>query len=105
MKPTFELGADATIEKVQATYKQRGGEYADSWHTENLVTTFLDATLRRMNVDVGLGKEEKRLILLAALIDVKDSRMGGPWKEDSVVDGIAYRALYANLMETYKGSP
>lgn len=102
MKPTFERNADETIIETRATYCQRGAEYADSWHLDNQISTFLDSTLALIGL-TDVPKDVKRLMQLACLIDVKDSRMGGPWKKDSVVDGIAYRAAYTALREEYEG--
>ena len=99
--PTFERTADATLGQVRAIYAQRGAEYADSWAIENLVTTYLDSTLAMMGL-TNVPAEVKRLIQLACLVDVKDSRMGGPWKADSAIDGIAYRASYTTLREEYE---
>lgn len=100
MKPTFERCADAALEQARATYASRGVEYADSWALENQIATFTAATLRAFGLT--LTPEQMRLLQAAALIDVKDSRMGGPWKPDSVVDGLAYRALFLTLMEEYQ---
>jgi hypothetical protein len=103
-KPTFERTADATLEQVRAIYSARGQEYADSWALENLVTTYLDSTLAMMGL-TNVPAEVKRLLQLACLVDVKDSRMGGPWKSDSAIDGIAYRASYTALREEYEKKP
>lgn len=100
MKPTFEAAADRTLDDVRAIYASRGGEYADSWALENQVSTFTDATLRAFGLT--LSPEQMRLLQLAALIDVKDARLGGPWKADSMLDGIAYRAAYTALREEYR---
>ena len=98
-KQTFEESADKTIEQVRAIYSQRGQEYADSWSLDNLVTTFTEHTLRELGF--RLDPLQLRLVLMAALVDVKDSRMGGPFKADSIIDGIAYRAAYCALREQY----
>lgn len=100
MKPTFERCADTTLEKVRATYAERGQEYADSWSEECLVTTFTAATLRAFGLE--LSPEQMRLLQAAALVDVKDSRMAGAFKADSVIDGVAYRACWLTLMEEYE---
>lgn len=99
-KATFERTADVTLDTVRATYAQRGGEYADSWSIKNQVATFTESTLARLGV--SLSADEIRLVQLAALIDVKDSRLTGPFKADSIVDGIAYRAVYATLRQEYE---
>lgn len=103
-KPTFERTADATLEQVRAIYAQRGAEYADSWSLENLVTTYLDSTLAMIGL-TGVPAEVKRLLQLACLVDVKDSRMGGPFKADTVIDSLAYRASYLTLREEYEKKP
>lgn len=100
MKATFERTADQTLDDVRAVYAQRGAEYADSWALDRMVSTLTEATLARFGVK--LETEQVRLVLLAALVDIKDSRLGGPWKKDSIVDGIAYRAAYCQLREEYE---
>ncbi len=102
-KPTFERCADATLDEVKATYSQRGGEYGDSWHVENVQTRCLDAILVLLNLTVAeLTVEQKRLIVMASLVDVKESRLIGPWKKDTLIDSIAYRAALAALVEEYQ---
>jgi hypothetical protein len=39
--------------------------------------------------------------MVASLIDVKDSRMSGPWKLDTVDDSINYRGAFATWREEY----
>ena len=101
-RPIFERTADATLDEVRGIYAQRGGEYADSWALPNMVATFTQHTLAAFGVN--LTDEQIRLLVMAALIDVKDSRLAGPWKADSVVDGIAYRAAYTQLRVEYEAS-
>lgn len=102
--PVFESGANKTLDAVKATYSQRGQEYADSWATANMVATFTRSTLAAFGIT--LTDEQVRLLQCASLVDIKDSRMIGPWKSDSAVDGIAYRAFYTALREEYeKGEP
>jgi hypothetical protein len=74
--PAFNAAADATLSRAQAVHTQRGGEYSDSWAIDNMVTTFLDATLR----DLGVAA----------------------WKLDTVEDGINYRAAFATWREEYR---
>lgn len=88
------------MDAVKATYSQRGAEYSDSWHLDCIVTTFTRATLRAFGLD--LTDEQIRLLQSASLIDVKDSRMGGPFKADSVIDGLAYRAAWLSFMQEYE---
>jgi hypothetical protein len=96
---TFEKGIETILGEGVAIAKQRGGEYGDSWALGNLVSTFTRSTLESFGIKVT--DEQLRLIQMAALIDVKDARMIGPYKEDSVVDGINYRAVFAYLRRLY----
>ena len=100
-QPAFNAAADTTLRRAQAISNQRGGEYLDSWSLDLMVTTFFDATLRRLGIN-NLTREEKRLLIVAALIDVKDSRMLGPWKQDTGDDGINYRAAYTTWRTEYE---
>lgn len=102
-QPAFNSAADATLRRAAAISNQRGGEYLDSWALDNMITTFFDATLRALGVS-DLSREAKRLLIVAALIDIKDSRMLGPWKEDTVDDGINYRAAYATWRQSWEHS-
>lgn len=98
----FNCAADATIDRVRAIYAQRGEEYADSWALANVSAPFVRATLRDAFGVEDADPEALRLLLVAALVDVKDSRMIGPWKRDSVDDGIAYRAAFCTMREEFE---
>ena len=99
----FDRCADATLDEVKAIYTQRGEEYADSWALENQRAPFTNMVLRDiLGFENGVEPEVIRLIVMAALVDVKDSRMIGPYKRDTVVDGIAYIAMFAQIIEEYK---
>ena len=100
-EPVFESALSRVMEGCLSIGAQRGAEYQDTWALENQVSTFLDAVLREIGAP-NFSREQKRLILLAALVDVKDSRMLGPWKRDSVEDGLNYRAVLLDLMEQYR---
>jgi hypothetical protein len=96
VKQTFERCADATLTEVRATYAQRGEEYSDTWALDNRSSAFTAHTLREL-AGIEMTPEELRLVICAALIDVKESRLIGPYKRDTLVDSIAYRSLYAEL--------
>ena len=81
----------------------------DSWALENQNARFTRMALKSIlaqmpwwgsvpSAGFEFSPEAIRLIIMAALVDVKDSRMEGPYKRDTVVDGIAYRAMFAQLM-------
>jgi hypothetical protein len=99
-RPTFDASVEETLAECTAICSQRGGEYLDTWDLENLIATFTRATLSAMGVK--LTSEELRLVMCAALVDVKDSRMIGPFKTDTIVDGINYRAAYSSLRRKYE---
>ena len=94
--PTFERAADATIEHTRKIYAQRGDGYGDTWAIQNVTAAVTRSLLDRFGID-GLSPQQIRLLLLAALIDVKDSRLIGTWNPDSIYDGIAYRAAFCTL--------
>lgn len=102
MKGTFPESADATLDKVRATYATREGEYGDSYHLDNQTAVFLKPLLRRFGVD--LSPTQLRLVQLATMIDVKLQRLGGPFKEDTTVDLIAYLSVYNELRSQYEAS-
>lgn len=99
----FNHGADTALASVRETYDARGQEYGDTWALENQCFDFIAATLRAFGMT--LTPTQMRLLKLASLIDTKDDRMLGPWKADSVIDGIAYRAVYATLRNEYANDP
>ena len=101
-KHAFNAASEKTLRRSLEISSQRGGEYLDSWHVDNQVTTFIDHVLR-LPVKPGREREYKRLLMVAALVDVKDSRMGGPWKLDTVDDGINYRGAFASWRDEYDG--
>jgi hypothetical protein len=105
----FNKACETTLNRCLGIGSQRGGEYLDSWHVDNQVTTFIDHVLAihpevKAAVVAAAGanlKEFKRLLMAAALVDVKDSRMSGPWKTDTVDDGINYRGAFADWRDEY----
>lgn len=99
---TFNRAAIATIKEAIAICEQRGGEYQDSWSIVNLRTHWLDNLLRdHPSPAQGMEKEWRRLIVLASMIDIKISRLGGPWKEDTAIDLINYVGAYTGLRREY----
>lgn len=93
-KPIFETFANATIDRVKGTYEQRGTEYGDTWaHCQWLA---LKATCRKLGLEIPESK--LRAVAAAVLFDVKYQRLEGGYKDDSVVDGMAYGGLWAEEM-------
>lgn len=100
-KATFNRCVDTTLAKCSAISDQRGGEYEDSWALKNVFTPFGDH-VDRIRRGGAFDLSWKRLRALAALIDVKISRMLGPWKEDTAIDMINYLAAFTQLMNEYE---
>ena len=97
-KPMFEAMADPVIDTVRTTYAQRGEEYADTWANNRWLA--LKSVLDRHGVALDkVSKAELDRIGAAVLVDVKYARLEGGYKEDSVIDGIAYQALWAGTMK------
>lgn len=101
-RPAFNEAADRTLTRAQSIHNQRGNEYQDSWALENVHAPFINHVLSEVFGLAGANAEELRLLLVAALVDVKDSRMGGAFKLDTIDDGINYRAAFASWMDDYQ---
>ena len=97
-KPKFETNADATLDRVRATYSQRGGEYADTWGT----CRFPVMTSVAKELGSTIKPEHFRALASAALCDMKNERMTVGWKEDNMIDGIAYDAFLVEEMRLLK---
>jgi hypothetical protein len=94
MKPLFAHHADATLERVQATYQERGDQYGDT--LKDCQWLKLRAVGRRFGVEIP---PDLALALgVAAWCDVKYQRNQGGYKDDSIIDGIAYDAVLAGVV-------
>lgn len=93
--PIFETFADATLARVRGTYATRGTEYGDTWRNAQWLA--LKAT--RDKLGLSIPDSALRAVASAVLVDVKYQRLEGGFKDDSVVDGIAYNALWAEEMQ------
>lgn len=105
--PTFNNAVDKTLNKCLQISNQRGGEYSDSWSLENMKTPFLTNILQDVqdgNFQLHNNNQSKRLIMLAAMCDVKLSRLIGPWKEDTTIDLINYCAAFTHLREEMRNN-
>lgn len=94
-KPIFETFADATLNRVRGTYATRGTEYGDTWRNAQWLA--LKAT--RDQLGLNIPDSALRAVAAAVLVDVKYQRLEGGFKDDSIVDGIAYSALWAEEMQ------
>lgn len=94
-KPLFEERADRTLDKVRAVYAQRGGEYADTWRT----CRFLAFKSVAKRLGLAIPDEYCRILTSAGFYDMKYERLGGGYKDDSIIDALAYGAYMADEMD------
>ena len=98
IQPLFEQRANATLSKVTATFGQRGTEYGDTWRNCRFVVMKAIARELRLNIP----DDAYRALATAAFVDMKYQRNEGGYKEDSLIDGIAYGAFLADEMRELK---
>ena len=101
--PTFSRAADATLQRVHQTYSVRGDQYGDTWALPNInspLTEYVLSLRRDQDYRAWL-----RLLRAAVLADIKDSRLIGSSSsiDDSLLDGIAYRATFTELLREFEG--
>lgn len=106
----FDKAMQTVLGSALETATQRGVEYADSWALVSQHTPHIDMVINHL-IDLDARflqrKYAKRILMLASLCDVKLSRLGGGFKEDTLVDLVNYQAalLYAiNSIEADKAS-
>ncbi len=92
--PLFDSNAKATLGRVSEIFQQRGGEYGDTWRDCQWLA--IKAVSRKLGLN--LTHDQCRKIAAAALFDVKYQRLQGGYKDDSIIDGIAYGANLAAEM-------
>ncbi len=95
--PLFESNACASIKRVIDTFTQRGAEYGDTWR--NSQHLMLRAVFKRFGVVVP--DSILNAIACAVLVDVKVQRTEGGYKDDSLIDLIAYAAFLAEEMRQF----
>jgi hypothetical protein len=99
----FDRAMQAVLGEALDIATQRGGEYQDSWSLENQHTPHMDMVIKHL-VDIDFmfleHKYAKRLLMLAAICDIKLSRLGGGFKDDTIVDGINYQAALLHAMRS-----
>lgn len=100
-KPLFEERADRTLDKVRAVYAQRGGEYADTWRTCRFLA--MKATAKKLGLVIP--DEYCRALAAAAFYDMKYERLSGGYKDDSVIDAIAYGSFWIDEMVDLDKNP
>lgn len=82
----FAAQAAMGLKEVSPIMQARGAEYGDPWETSQWTT--LRAVSQRYGLTVS--PQMARLLAAAALVDIKHERNSGGFKEDNLVDGVAY---------------
>lgn len=109
-KAAFNAAVESTLKGALNLSDQRGGEYSDSWAIDNQHTPFQDAVHRLIVAVSGndewalMPNEERRLCTVAALCDVKLSRLIGGYKHDTLDDLINYVAALRGWVSDYLGT-
>lgn len=92
----FEENALATLDRVKSTFTERGQQYGDTWRD----CQWLALRAVAFQLGVAIPPECLRPLAAAVLVDVKYQRLQGGFKDDHLVDGIAYAANLAEEMRT-----
>jgi hypothetical protein len=98
LEPLFESNANASIARVTSTFGQRGAEYGDTWRNAQWLA--FRAVAKRFNLSIP--ESALRPLCAAVLVDVKYQRLEGGYKDDSIIDGIAYAANLAEEMRVFE---
>ncbi len=96
--PLFDELADAALERVRSTYTctksdGRGAQYGDTMRECQFLTT--KAVDNKID---NTHKHYRLAIFLAGMVDMKLERMRGGYKDDILIDLIAYGAALEELM-------
>jgi hypothetical protein len=110
----FNRAVNETLDRARAVSDTRGLEYGDTWALENQFTPFLDSVERlerqasthpyERYTEIAILEEKalQRLKIVAGIIDIKISRMLGPWKADTVEDMINYLAAFRTWRDEFE---
>jgi hypothetical protein len=96
----FNFAIRETFQEATDISDQRAMEYGDTWNVDRMRDGLLGLTLR-LPQPPHLHKEFIRLVRCAVMVDVKDSRMDGPWKQDSLLDKLNYEAAFLQWHAAY----
>lgn len=98
--PLFEENVNATLGRCQNVFRDRGNQYGDTWRNSQHLT--LRAAYKEITGD-ELPLAWCRALAAAVLVDVKQQRLEGGYRDDSLVDGINYQAFLAEEMRKLSG--
>jgi hypothetical protein len=91
MTPKFQENAVATLSRVRGIFEERGGQYGDTWRNCQFLT------MKAVAEKYGIKIDSKfyRALATAAFVDKKYARLEGGYRDDNLIDGIAYQAYLA----------
>lgn len=96
MPQLFAEKAAASLIRAAAVFEERGQQYSDTW--KDCQWLALRATLARIWPDLIPNEDQCRVLAAAVFVDMKYARLAGGYKDDTVIDGINYMALWAEEM-------
>lgn len=103
IKHTFNRAVEETFTRASSISNQRAGEYSDSWSLDNLRTPWVDNLMAdHPTPPLPLLAHYKRLLIMAAMLDIKLSRLAGGWKDDTALDSLNYLAAYTQLRNEFE---
>ena len=96
----FEEQASKTLVRAKDVFEERGKQYADTWRECQFLAlkATLEAVLRESFGKVVIEQGALRAIAAAVFVDFKYQRLSGGYKDDTVIDGINYAAVWAEEM-------
>ncbi len=98
MNNLFEEAALPRLESAISVMKERGSQYADTLR----ICPFTWSINVAKELGVTLLPEVARAIAMAAMVDLKYSRMAGGYKLDNIEDAINYAATIPHMIELAK---
>lgn len=91
----FPTHACASLSRVFDTFAERSSQYGDTWRDCQHLT--LRAVYKKLT-GYQLDPQFCRALAAAVMVDVKHQRNEGGYKDDTIIDGIAYSAFLAEEM-------
>lgn len=83
------------LRRVEATFCTRGLEYGDTWGECRFVA--MRAVAGKLGANVP--DDAWRALAAAAFVDMKYQRLQGGYKDDTIIDGMAYSGYLAQEVE------
>lgn len=99
MPQLFTEKASASLVRAAGVFEERGEQYSDTW--KDCQWLALRATLKQIFTHT-IEPEQMRQLAAAVFVDMKYARLAGGYKDDTVIDGINYMALWAEVMRDIK---